>query len=257
MFDRKNLSDSELRNAILRLQRRLTEVQALDFRDVAAANDGHELDALDQKLASTLTDIFGEGSRECDALMSSGLRPVFNVWMSGMDTSVAGNLDIVRNKVAGRIKALETQIEILQERQGERNVDPEANALRAYDGLSLHPEIDRAVSKLYRDGHYSNAVESAVKALNGLVRLRSGLDVDGSKLMDKAFGGADPLIQFNDLNDDSARNEQQGFHFLFKGAVAGLRNPRAHSFIEDQPERALEFIAFVSLLAKLMDEARA
>ena len=42
---------------------------------------------------------------------------------------------------------------------------------------------------------------------------------------------------------------------MFSGAVAGLRNPRAHSFIEDDPERALEFIAFVSLLAKLLDEA--
>lgn len=43
---------------------------------------------------------------------------------------------------------------------------------------------------------------------------------------------------------------------LFAGAVAGLRNPRAHALIQDDPERALEFIAFVSLLAKLLDGAR-
>jgi len=43
---------------------------------------------------------------------------------------------------------------------------------------------------------------------------------------------------------------------LFSGAVSGLRNPRAHSFIDDDPERALEFIAFVSLLAKLLDKAK-
>jgi len=42
---------------------------------------------------------------------------------------------------------------------------------------------------------------------------------------------------------------------LFSGAVAGLRNPRAHTFMQDDPERALEFIAFVSLLAKLLDGA--
>jgi hypothetical protein len=35
-----------------------------------------------------------------------------------------------------------------------------------------------------------------------------------------------------------------------------LRNPRAHGFIHDDAERALEFIAFVSLLAKLVDEAK-
>jgi len=43
---------------------------------------------------------------------------------------------------------------------------------------------------------------------------------------------------------------------MFSGAVSGLRNPRAHGFIHDDPERALEFIAFVSLLAKLLDGAK-
>jgi hypothetical protein len=43
---------------------------------------------------------------------------------------------------------------------------------------------------------------------------------------------------------------------MFSGAVAGLRNPRAHRLIQDDPERALEFIAFVSLLAKLLDAAK-
>jgi hypothetical protein len=31
--------------------------------------------------------------------------------------------------------------------------------------LALHPEIALAASKLYRDGHYANAVEASVKAL--------------------------------------------------------------------------------------------
>jgi hypothetical protein len=43
---------------------------------------------------------------------------------------------------------------------------------------------------------------------------------------------------------------------LFSGAVAGLRNPRAHRLVKDDAERALEFIAFVSLLAKLADQAK-
>ena len=43
---------------------------------------------------------------------------------------------------------------------------------------------------------------------------------------------------------------------MFSGAVAGLRNPRAHKLIKDDPERAFEFIAYVRLLAKLVDEAK-
>jgi uncharacterized protein (TIGR02391 family) len=127
--------------------------------------------------------------------------------------------------------------------------------LRAYQGLELHPDIARAASKLYQDRHYANAVEAAVKALNNLVRLRSGLEVDGVTLMERAFSTKNPILKFNDLSTESDRDEQRGFMMMFSGAVAGLRNPRAHGFIHDDPERALEFIAYVSLLAKLLDEA--
>lgn len=43
---------------------------------------------------------------------------------------------------------------------------------------------------------------------------------------------------------------------MLSGAVTGLRNPRAHRLMKDDPERALEFIAYVSLLAKLVDDAK-
>lgn len=122
--------------------------------------------------------------------------------------------------------------------------------------LALHREIARAASGLYRDGHYANAVEASVKALNGLVRLRSGLEIDGTTLMERAFSPNNPILKFNDLSDPSDRDEQKGFLMMFSGAVSGLRNPRAHGFIHDDPERALEFIAFVSLLAKLLDEVK-
>ncbi len=130
-----------------------------------------------------------------------------------------------------------------------------ARALRAYNELALHPEIERAASALYRDGHYSNAVEASVKALNGLVRLRSDLEFDGTTLMERAFSVSNPILRFNDLQSQSDKDEQKGFMQLFSGAVSGLRNPRAHGFIKDDPERAIEFIAFVSLLGKLLDGA--
>jgi uncharacterized protein (TIGR02391 family) len=134
--------------------------------------------------------------------------------------------------------------------------NPNAEALRAYEGLDLHPAIVHAASDLYRDGHYANAIEDSVKALNNLVRLRSGHDADGTTLMETVFSPKKPILRFNGLNDESDFNEQKGFMMMFSGAVAGLRNPRAHRLIKDDPERALEFIAFVSLLAKLLDGAK-
>ena len=70
-----------------------------------------------------------------------------------------------------------------------------AKTLRAYEGLELHPAIERAAGGLFHDGHYANAVEDAVKALNALVRLNSGVDdKDGSSLMEHIFSA--PRIQF-------------------------------------------------------------
>lgn len=73
--------------------------------------------------------------------------------------------------------------------------------------------------------------------------------------MQTVFSVKNPVLQFNNLKDPSDQDQQQGYMYLFCGAVTALRNPRAHKFIEDKPEEALEFIAFVSLLAKLLDGA--
>jgi hypothetical protein len=44
--------------------------------------------------------------------------------------------------------------------------------------------------------------------------------------------------------------------FLYSGAMLALRNPRAHGLVEDHPERAVEYIAFVSMLARALDRAK-
>jgi hypothetical protein len=44
--------------------------------------------------------------------------------------------------------------------------------------------------------------------------------------------------------------------FLFAGAVAALRNPRAHTLLGDAAEEALEYIALLSFLAKKLDTAK-
>jgi uncharacterized protein (TIGR02391 family) len=105
------------------------------------------------------------------------------------------------------------------------------------------------------DRRYANAPEDAVKALNALVSLRSGLALDGTAIMHKAFSQNAPVLRFNARADQSDRDEQQSFMMMFAGVIAGLRNPRPHKLIKDDPERVLEFIAYISLLAKLLNEA--
>lgn len=252
------LSVNQIRAAVPKLKRRLGELESLDMQRLDNETGGHVLDSLTHKINATLRDIFGSESLEYDEYHVQTLRPTFYAVHAAMDISLRGNLDRVKAKVGGTIAKLKAIIDILNEQLGDSSEDSSARTLRAYQGMDLHPEISRAASRFYQDGHYSTAVEAAVKALNALVRLRSGLEQhDGTTLMERAFSPTNPVLRFNHLQDQSDKDEQKGFMQMFSGAVSGLRNPRAHGFINDDPERALEFIAFVSLLAKLLDSATA
>ena len=153
---------------------------------------------------------------------------------------------------------LQTSIDLLNEiGHPQTNETPVSQVMRAYEGLSLHPEISNAASQLFADGHYASAIVGAVITLNELVRVKSGVaHLDGDKLITMVFSPERPILRFNDLADQSDKDEQRGFMMMFAGAVAGLRNPRAHKLVKDDPERALEFVAYISLLAKLLDGSK-
>ncbi|MBR0716426.1 TIGR02391 family protein [Bradyrhizobium liaoningense] len=248
------LSIEQLRAALPKLERRLTEFKGLDYGSLTDENEDRVLGGLRRKLDDTLMEIYGADTTDYHRYSVHSLDDT-PMSLGGGWPSVRSRIPDIKSAVDRAIGNIETAIEITKERIGDAGGDAASKAVRAYAGLDLHPEIARAASKLYTDGHYANAVEAAVKRLNGLVRLRSDLEVDGTSLMERAFSPSNPILKFNDLSDQSDRDEQKGFMMMFSGAVSGLRNPRAHGFINDDPERALEFIAFVSLLAKLLDGA--
>ncbi len=246
-----DLSLDQIREALPRLERRLAALEKLDVTAISYGSD-HEVSALDHAIKTTIGKIFGVNSLEYNKF-----KDIF--W--GISLFGEPGTPILRERLelmkAEGLALFRGQIELLKEQLGENGTgDPAGKAIRAYSNLDLHPEIARAASGLYQDGHYANAIEDAVKALNAYVRYRSGVQFDGATLMQTVFSPKTPVLRFNDLQDESDRNEQQGFMMMFAGAVAGLRNPRAHKLIKDDPERALEFIAFVSLLAKLLDGAK-
>jgi uncharacterized protein (TIGR02391 family) len=247
-----NLSPQRIKEAIPQLERRLGEVE--DVR-IDRWDDGkrNELDAVQMRIEETLTNVFGSNTQELKRYQVHDFS--YFVSLNAMGTPPQEWARGYAKAIEDAKTKLRTAISMLRERLDDMGASPASHALRAYEGLELHPEINRAASALYRGGHYANAIEDAIKALNNLVRLRSGLEEDGAKLMQRAFSSNNPILRFNDLADDFDRDEQLGFMWMFSGAVVGLRNPRAHKLIKDDPERALEFIAFVSLLAKLLDGA--
>lgn len=246
------LNADQLREGIQKIQRRIADLDALN--DVRVGNLGDEAERITNKVNATLREVFGQDSIESNEY-SLDWSHFFVIVMGGTPADLQ-SANFQRGVGSARNK-LRTAIEVMTERlEDARPGGGPGRALRAYDGLMLHPEIERATSDLYHGGHYANAVEDAVKALNDLVRLRSGEAGDGAALMERVFSPRNPILRFNDLADQSDADEQKGFMMMFTGAVAGLRNPRAHKLIKDDAERALEFIAFVSLLAKLLESAK-
>lgn len=126
-----------------------------------------------------------------------------------------------------------------------------------FNRIALHPEIRGVSEALFHDGHYAQAIFEAFKAVNNAVKSKSGLsDKDGQSLMAAAFAGDPPPLALNAMRTQSERDEQDGFKFLFMGAMAGIRNPKAHETIkQDDPYRTLHYLAFASLLMTRVDEA--
>lgn len=246
------LSAAQIKAAIPKLERRLQELEAVEINHWGESVE-NELDSLQAKVEGTLIEVFGPDTLDYDRFRVQHFS--HSVSMNAYGTPDQEWIHGYRESVASAVSKVGTAIAVLKEKLEDMGESSGGQVLRAYDGLDLHPEVDRAAGRLYRDGHYANAIEDAVKALNALVRLRSGIEDDGSNLMERVFSPKDPVLKFNGLADQSDKNEQRGFMMMFSGAVAGLRNPRAHKLIQDDAERALEFIAFVSLLAKLLDRA--
>lgn len=152
---------------------------------------------------------------------------------------------------------LKALMDRLEEARSDLRGNSSARSRAAFEGLDLHPRIGDAAGDLYRDGHYRQAVLDASIALVNYVKEKSRRhDLDGSGLMSTVFSANKPILAFNDLFNQTEKDEQEGFMHLFMGAALALRNPRAHAILDDLPEIALDYIAFLSMLAKRLDGAR-
>jgi uncharacterized protein (TIGR02391 family) len=122
---------------------------------------------------------------------------------------------------------------------------------------NLHPDVVVASSDLFLDGHYSQAVFEALKALDRRVRKQSGLDLSGRELMTRAFAGDSPPIDLSIEDGQSGRDEQEGLRFMFMGVMQGIRNPKGHELVkQDDPQRALEYLGMASVLLRRLDDAQ-
>ncbi len=122
----------------------------------------------------------------------------------------------------------------------------------------IHTNIATIAKRKFEDGHYADAVESAFKEINKrvkeIVKTKIGKELDGADLMFKAFSINSPIILLDDLSSETGKSIQNGYMYIFAGAMTGIRNPKAHDNLIISRERAIHFIFLASLLMYKLDE---
>ena len=74
--------------------------------------------------------------------------------------------------------------------------------------------------------------------------------------MMEALAPDNPRIKLTDLNNDSEKDEQHGFQFIFAGAVLAIRNPRGHEYnLVETPDQCLDNLSLASLLLRKLEKA--
>src|SRR5215472_10804375 len=126
-----------------------------------------------------------------------------------------------------------------------------------YDTLVADAGLRSATRALFLHGHFASAVEEAYKYVNNVVKSRSGHQhLDGSPLMEGAFGPASRRLRFNALKTPSQRDQQIGYMKIFAGCMTGIRNPRAHEHAYlDHPDVALELLVLANHLMRMLNGA--
>jgi uncharacterized protein (TIGR02391 family) len=127
--------------------------------------------------------------------------------------------------------------------------------LAEYDRRIQNPELRTATRSRFESRHYADAVEAGVKALNKLIRARTGRTEDGDGLMTLVFSPAKPLLRINKLKSKADESAQRGHMQLCQGVVAAWRNPRAHALTDDNPVRCLMMLETIADLIETTNQA--
>ncbi|WIJ25005.1 TIGR02391 family protein [Devosia sp. RR2S18] len=129
--------------------------------------------------------------------------------------------------------------------------DDELDPQNLFGALITEPEIVNVSRDLFVSGHFSLAIQEALKALEKVIQTKAGNNLSGTSLMEQVFSPKVPLLVWSARRTRSEQDEQLGYHRLFSGAVLGIRNPCAHEFKwVDDAETGLEILCFAQHLLK-------
>jgi uncharacterized protein (TIGR02391 family) len=244
---------AEVDRTIAKLKRRIQDIQSLEQDHVRYSDD--RVDNVQHQIRDTIRAEFGEGSPQYDRHRYFKIDDT-PATISFYDDGGARAQHDLEASYTGAKTRIEGLIQQLLERREELE-EPEVAPRAIFAGRTLNPVITTAAKPLYDSGHHALAVFEASKALINLVKAKSERQEDGVALMRRVFSRNSPILAFNDLADQSDMDEQEGMMHLYEGAAMAVRNTRGHRVgVTDAPERALQYLEVLSLLADRLDETK-
>jgi hypothetical protein len=153
---------------------------------------------------------------------------------------------------------------IQTQEEGAEILGPQGPKLAAED---LHPWVWDHAAQLWSDGYRRAAVQAAATALfDSHVPAKLGRQRDtrgGTDLMGQAFSIRPPepdapRLRFTEFNEGTPEwtSAHEGAMKLGQGAAQAIRNLSTHDLSEPEEQEALEMLAVLSYVARLVDKAQ-
>jgi len=125
----------------------------------------------------------------------------------------------------------------------------------------LNEKIKVRIEKFYKNKQYAIAADQGAKIYCEVIRELTGLELDGTKLVNLAFSDKEPNIIVADISTETGRNIQNGQRSLSSGVMESFRNPAAHMPLDQLvPDKyseldCLNILSLVSYLLERVDKA--
>jgi hypothetical protein len=187
------------------------------------------------------------------------LEPTMKRILHRLDPQIAEKVNI--DQMAGEAMArneIQRGLGILQDMdEWEKRLAPDAPALLAD---RLHPWVWDAARTFWESQHYRAAVHAAATSINAHTQAKvNRRDVADDKLIQEAFSEKPPELGKARIripgvpHDPTVQSRQRGAMQLGLGCFFAIRNPAAHETGEWPEQDALEQLAALSVLARLID----
>lgn len=180
--------------------------------------------------------------------------------VSGAVDPIANWNSILRPKPLLEAKDVRDLCDQMIGRLGALAAEAEAAAPPTIGVEVMHPVIWAAAKRLWRDGHFQEAVAKAAEALMAhLQQTVERTDTSGTKLWQEVFSKDLPVLDRPRLRwagrqtDEHVKRMNEGLRLYAPGVQMLIRNPAAHAADTPPKQEALEQLATLSLLARWVD----